>query len=138
MPKCLPVRSLCSAQLCILNNLFLDFGFSSYLLARENTEPGPDGAPPSKASGISPEKWRSDWPFSDWDAGIVWLLEPRRSHVADRWSGTLTQPNRQNKRFATMGAFAHFAMLLSEMNIVLVDLQSMSKSIRILLSTCAD
>ncbi|PIL27237.1 hypothetical protein GSI_10381 [Ganoderma sinense ZZ0214-1] len=107
-----------------------DFQFSSYLLARENTEPGCDGAHPSKASGISPEKWKSDWPFSDWDAGIVWLLEPLRSHLVDRWSGTLAQLNRQNKRFATMGAFAHFSMLLSEMNIVFVDLQSSYGNLR--------
>lgn len=109
-----------------LHYLFADFQFSSYLLGRENTEPGHEGAPPSKASGISPEKWKSDWPFSDWDAGVVWLLEPLRSHLVDRWSGTLSQPSRQNKRFATMSAFAHFSMLLSEMRLVFVDLQSMS------------
>ncbi|KAI1781872.1 kinase-like domain-containing protein [Ganoderma leucocontextum] len=107
-----------------------DFGFTPYLLARENTEPGLDGATPSKASGISPEKWKSDWPFSDWDAGIVWLLEPRRSHLIDRWSGTLSQPSRQNKRFATMGAFAHFSMLLSENSMVFVDLQSSYGNLR--------
>ncbi|KAI0749544.1 hypothetical protein C8Q80DRAFT_1119794 [Daedaleopsis nitida] len=102
----------------------LDFAFTECLIAREMTSPGPNEKSPSTASGISAEKWKSDWPLTDWDMGIVWLVEPQRSALVDRWSGTLVQVHRENKRSATMAAFAHYSMLASEYSLVFVDLQS--------------
>ncbi|KAI0716048.1 kinase-like domain-containing protein [Cerioporus squamosus] len=100
------------------------FAFADFLLARENTEPQPGSDAPSKASGISAEKW-AEWPLSDSDAGIIWLLERRRTGIVDRWSGTLDQPHRWSDRAsATMGAFAHYSMLASGYSLVFVDLQS--------------
>ncbi|KAI0739842.1 kinase-like domain-containing protein, partial [Daedaleopsis nitida] len=58
------------------------------------------------------------------DTGIIWLVEPRRSAIVDRWSGTLVQVHRENKRSATMAAFAHYSILASEYSLVFVDLQS--------------
>ncbi|RDX51614.1 hypothetical protein OH76DRAFT_1481508 [Lentinus brumalis] len=107
------------------------FAFADFLLARENTEAGPESTAPSKASGISAEKW-ADWPPSNSDAGILWLLERRRTSVVDRWSGTLDQPHQWNdKASATMGAFAHYTMLASEYTLVFVDLQSSQGHLRV-------
>ncbi|KAI0641518.1 hypothetical protein C8Q79DRAFT_316050 [Trametes meyenii] len=100
-----------------------EFTVTEWLLAQESIELSAD-ASPSMASGISKEVWNSDASFSEWDAGLVWLIEPRRSATVTRWSGTMQQSNRTNKRQSTMGAFAHFSFLWSEKESVFVDLQS--------------
>lgn len=108
-----------------------DFSVTSWLLARETVE-RPDGTP-SSASGISKYKWKNETTFSDWDAGVVWLLEPRRSVAVEKWSGTMMHPNRAGKWHTTMSAFAHFSFLFTERSTVLADLQSASFAV-----LCAD
>ncbi|KAI0629563.1 kinase-like domain-containing protein, partial [Trametes polyzona] len=62
--------------------------------------------------------------FADLDAGVIWLLEPRRSTAVNKWSGTMVHPNRLDKLHMTMSAFAHFSFLWSESTLVFADLQS--------------
>lgn len=99
----------------------LDFEVTQWLLAREELKDG-DGTP-SSASGISGEAWKTG-SVADWDAGIVWLLEPRRSSIVQKWSGTMVHPNRSDKLHMTMSAFAHFSLLWSQYTLVFADIQS--------------
>lgn len=103
---------------------FSDYSVTSWLLARETVE-RPDGTPLS-ASGISKYKWKNKTTFSDWDAGVVWLLKPHRLVAVEKWSGTMLHPNRTGKWHTMMSAFAHFSFLFTEKSAVLVDLQSTS------------
>ena len=92
------------------------------MLAREEVwDVETDTFSASKASGVNTKTW----PFDDKSVGVLWLLEPRRSPRVDKWSGTLTQPAQvMSKNAATMSAFAHFSLVLSEYTTVYVDLQS--------------
>ncbi|EIW65126.1 uncharacterized protein TRAVEDRAFT_42510 [Trametes versicolor FP-101664 SS1] len=99
-----------------------DYSVTSWLLAQETIE-RPDGTP-SSASGISKYKWKNKTTFSDWDAGVVWLLKPHRSVAVEKWSGTMLHPNCTGKWHTMMSAFAHFSFLFTEKSAVLVNLQS--------------
>jgi len=84
---------------------------------------------PSPASGISAENYTSELnavdPASDKVFGVMWLVEPKRSSLVDRWSGTMQHPNYPDNKFGqTISAFAHFSLVYSKHSMVLVDLQS--------------
>jgi hypothetical protein len=54
---------------------------------------------------------------------IMWLVEPHCTTETTRYSGTLTEVNRQTLPFMTMSAFAHFTLYWSEGQLVFVNLQ---------------
>lgn len=75
---------------------------------------------PSPASGVVAAEFTSE-------TEIIWLVEPKRSTIVERWSGTMEHPNHpDNKIGQTMSAFAHFSWICSKQTMVLVDLQSES------------
>lgn len=101
-----------------------DFEFTEAFLVKEVLG---DGSP-SPAAGISSADFSRELSELDFDLappGIVWLVEPKRSTVVERWSGTLQHPNFPNNKYGqTMSAFAHFTWIYSVKSMILVDLQS--------------
>jgi hypothetical protein len=84
---------------------------------------------PSPASGIAAEDYTRELTANDPDLdgpfGVTWLVEPKRSSLVDRWSGTMQHPNYPDNKFGqTINAFAHFSLVYSKQSMVLADLQS--------------
>ena len=106
--------------------LCLDVGleFSRCLLAKEIVD-GETGTP-SPATGVTQSQWTDSWAVQDY--GLVWLLEPERSPVVQRWSGTMEHPKQTGSKLgATVTAFAHHAYICSLRTLVFADLQSASR-----------
>lgn len=99
-----------------------DFEFTDVFLAREVL--GDTG--PSPAAGISSETLALEQSAAaDTPVDVIWLIEPQRSAVVDRWSGTMQHPNYSNNKIGqTISTFAHFSLIYSGKTLVLVDLQS--------------
>lgn len=57
------------------------------------------------------------------DEYSVWVMEPLRMKIVEKYSGTLTQSLGNSLSSRTMNAFAHFSYDSSDGNLVLVDLQ---------------
>ncbi|KAL1942642.1 hypothetical protein VTO73DRAFT_4882 [Trametes versicolor] len=100
-----------------------NFDFSTCFLAKEFLEiDNTSSVKPSPASGV-----RDTWDaasHSEQESGVVWLIEPRRSRVVDKWSGTLDHPYHKDKLGATLDAFVHFGYEYSQSTLVFADLQT--------------
>ncbi|OSD03276.1 kinase-like protein [Trametes coccinea BRFM310] len=103
--------------------------FSTVFLAREHLElEDSTTLKPSPASGLR-DSWE-ELPFSEQDAGVIWMIEPRRSRQVKRWSGTMSHPTHVDKMGATLDAFVHFAYEYSKCSLVFADLQSSKGHLR--------
>lgn len=97
----------------------IGFAFTECQLAYEDIS---DSAP-SPASGVMPEELTNAIDHDDVPK-IVWLLEPRRSTVVKKWSGTLAEiANPRSLDQRTINAFAHFSYVYSREHLVFVDIQ---------------
>ncbi len=94
------------------------------MLAREVLDSDVRSGAPTPASGLTQDQWEG-MSSDEQSTGIVWLLEPERSSIIQRWSGTMQHPKQTtNKTGATVTAFAHFAYIFSLRTIVFADIQS--------------
>ncbi|KAF5347486.1 hypothetical protein D9758_015060 [Tetrapyrgos nigripes] len=82
---------------------------------------------PSTLSGVTAEQYVDEMyePGSEdlETLQILWLMEPRRSTEITKYSGTMTQVDRNTLPYMTMAAFAHFTLHWTKGKMVFVDIQ---------------
>ncbi|KAJ8089942.1 hypothetical protein PM082_018520 [Marasmius tenuissimus] len=87
---------------------------------------------PSKASGITSADYIDQTMLITQDrshedgprVAVTWLIEPLHTQHVTKYSGTLTQSNKQTLPYMTMSSFTHFTWAWSLFRLVFVDLQS--------------